>query len=328
MRGLAAAILAIGILTTDAAQAQTPVPAQQCRLVQYGSVDMHVADGKVTIPVTIGGVPRDSVFTLSGAFNYMSQEMADQLNLRARSLPRGVSVGTIYKQAIVPELSLGDVKMRAVEFLILPKEESDAGAPPLVIGLEMFGKVDLDLDMASRKLKFFSQDHCPGKAVYWTRDFTQVPFEMQDFGFVRPTMLLDGKPVIVRLDLNSISTISMGTMKQLFGVDEKSPDLTPAGTTDKGASMYRYPFKTLGIADLQVGNPAIRVLGNDYINQCRSIRTRDLPDPKRLHDVVPSELYTCSGGADITLGYSVLSKLHLYFSMKEKVMYSSAADAR
>jgi len=330
MRGVGAIIALVwGVLTIGAAQAQGAAPAQPCRLVQYGSVDMHAVDGNVSIPVTIGGVEHEAVFTLSGAFNQMSQEMADKLNLRARSLPRGLTMsgpGFIYKQAIVPELYLGEVKMRDVEFLVIPKGAGE-DADQMVIGMEVFGKVDLDLDMAARKLKFFSQDHCPGKAVYWTKDFTPVPFEMQDFGFVRPTLLLDGKPVAVSLGLNAMSTIRMGTMRKLFDVDEKSPGMTLLETNNRGTSIYSYPFKTLGNEELKIGNPAIRVIGVDGTDECRGNMTRDMPDPRRLHDVVQSHLHICSGGADLMLGYSVLSKLHMYFSMKEKVMYISAANA-
>ena len=104
--------------------------------------------------------------------------------------------------------------------------------------------------------------------------------------------------------------------------------MTLTETNEKGIGIYRYPFKTLGTEELKVGNPAIRVVGVGYTDQCRGNMTRNIADPGKLHSLQPfSTLYTCVGGQDLTLGYSVLSKLHMYFSMKEKVMYISAADA-
>ena len=61
------------------AQPQPQSPKSTCHLMQFGSVDLHVAEGKVSMPITIGEVQQDAIFSLSSAFNYMSQEMMDEI---------------------------------------------------------------------------------------------------------------------------------------------------------------------------------------------------------------------------------------------------------
>lgn len=76
---------------------------------------MHVVDDRVLVPATLAGTQRDLVFNISGAFNHISQDLYEQLNLRARSLAPSLAIGSkvhYTKVAIVPELVLGNVKWR------------------------------------------------------------------------------------------------------------------------------------------------------------------------------------------------------------------------
>jgi hypothetical protein len=303
-------------------------PAQTCQLVQYGSVEMHVADGKVLLPLGIGGAQKDFELSLDAGNNFMTPALAEELKLQIHKLPPKIANSSQFAGAVtVPELRIGNVSLKTVEFVVATPEGTGQGLTNQV-GLSMFGKVDLDIDMGAKKLNFFSQDHCPGKAVYWTKEFIQVPFELQGSGFIRPQLQLDGKPVIAALSLNYPSTIELGAMSKLFGVDEKSPLLTVTETTHDGDKVYRYPFKSLGTDELKVSNPAIRVVKGAG-NPCKSEPASSPAEFAYQHnsDVRSTKRELCYGGADLTVGYSVLSKLHTYLSLKERVIYLSAADA-
>ena len=47
-----------------------------------------------------------------------------------------------------------------------------------------------------------------------------------------------------------------------------------------------------------------------------------------MHSTDQPRLARCFGGNDAMLGLSVLSKLHLYVSNKEKMLYLTGADAK
>ena len=314
---LAAAILAFCALAGAAR-------AQDCRLHQYGSVPLHVADMRVSLPVTIGGVPRDFGFSLQGTFNIMSLDLVEELKIPIRRLPRDVEMRSFRESVTVPELIIGNIRMTDVQFLVGPRELGNPGVRGM-IAIGMFGRTDIELDMAGRKLNLFSQDHCPGKVVYWTQAFSQVPFEQQGFGFVRPKMELDGKPVTVALNLNARSAMDMGAAKKLFGLDENSPGMTVAQTAPDGVKVYHYPFKTLSAGDFKVANPAIAIVGvPSRPGACPQGRIFDQPDSRERYTLGGS---ACYGDLTLFLGYSVLSKLRLYFSMKEKLLYITDADA-
>jgi hypothetical protein len=322
MGRLAAATILAGLAMTGAAAAQAP----SCQLQGLGTVEMHVTDNKVTLPVTIGGVQREFEFNLAGVYNRLTWDTAEALNLRGRSANMDNTSLAAMKRVVVPELVLGNVKLKTVDFLVFPADAKGENVRDQV-SVGMFGKVDLDLDMAAKRLNFFSQDHCPGKAVYWTQDFSQVPFEVQEFGFVRPTFQLDGKPVIAALNLNYPSTMAMGWAHEIFGLDENSPGMSLVETPEKGPKIYRYPFKSLDIDQLHVANPVIRIIGTEGGTGCNGNQRIELPDPKRLRTLEAPQLMTCFGGAGLQLGHSLLTKLHTYFSMKEKILYLSTAAA-
>ena len=324
MRILAASVLVL-LAAGGTAWAQTP----SCQLQGLGTVEMHVTDSKVMLPVSVGGVQKEFELNLVGAFNWMTWETAGALNLRGHFSPFTGSNSNMgeFKRMVVPELVLGNVKLKNVDFLVFPADAKGENVRDAV-AIPLFGKVDLDLDMAAKRLNFFSQDHCTGKAVYWTQDYSQVPFEVQEFGFIRPTFQLDGKPVIAALNLNSSSSMTMGWAKQIFGLDENSPGMTLVETPEKGPKIYRYPFKALDIDQLHIANPLIRVFGTDQGPECNGRRTVEMPDPNRLRTLETDRFQSCSGGAGLVLGHSLLTRLHTYFSMKEKILYLSVAGAK
>lgn len=327
MRAVAAVLIMCG-LGMGAAQAQEQKP-QDCALRQYGSADMHVVDDKVFLPATIAGTQHDLMFSIAGSFSHISQDLAERLDLRTHTVARNLAINSkvhYAKVAVVPELVLGNVRLKDIEFLVVPRDQAAAG-PPDDISLRVFGAVDLEMDMAARKLKFFSQDHCPGSVVYWTQAFTRMPMEVQEFGFIRPKMMLDGKPITVALNLNEPSQMAMSDANKLFGLGETSPGMTPAGTKPDGMNMYHYPFKSLGTEELKISNPPIAVLDARDKN-CSGYQMVDFSDPSHQHTIEAQQLASCYGGAELSLGYSVLNKLHMYFSIKEKLMYISGATAK
>lgn len=315
-------ILACGLLMAGAAQ------AQDCNLKQYGMVDLHVVSEKVFVPVTLNGVQKEFELNIAGTFNRLTPEIADELKLPLKPLPSSVSFSgdaQFTPSVVVPEFQLGNIKLKDVEFLVLASGTKPGGMESTV-GIGMLAKADLELDMGGAKMKLFSQDHCPGKVVYWAKNFSEVPLETQKFGFVRPKMFLDGHPMTVALSLNSHSEIYMDTLHKEFDLDETSPGMTLQETTAQGIKIYKYPFKTLGTEDLKIGNPAIRVVALPPGPDCSGHTKVVDPVASRLPSETPGA-FTCYGGGDLVLGYSILSKLHMYFSMKEKLMYLTGADA-
>jgi hypothetical protein len=317
-------ILAVCVLTLGAAQ------AQDCQLKLYDSMELDVANNHVLLPVTLGDAHKEFALKFGNALNGISQNTVTELGLRIRSIDPNVSVVRdqvhISQLARVPQFQLGNVPLNNLELIVLPPEANSDNFDG-DLGIHIFSKADFELDIAGKKFNLFSQDHCPGKVVYWRNSgVAQIPFVWQEAGYVRPIMQLDGRQVRVAFDPNGHSQIGMNAMKRLFGLDVSSTELTLVGKDERGRKLFRYPFKTLVADGLTILTPDIRVVDEPPGQDCSGHLTMNFPDPPPLHSTEQPQLATCTGGGDVELGYSVLSKLHMYFALKEKLLYLTATE--
>jgi hypothetical protein len=304
--------------------------AADCALKQYDSIDMMVASDHVSIPVLFGDNRKQMVFQLGSAMNAIPQKDAEELGLRIRSIDTGMSVnvnGHKITRRGVADTKIGRNTVEDMEFLLIPPEIP--GLYNTRIGTALLSKMDFELDMAQGKLNLFSPDHCPGNVVYWTKTgFAQLPLKAQEMGFLRTEVVLDGKPITVALNTAGPSRIGMNAMRGLFGVDETSSQMIAAEPDEFGRKTYRFPFKTLTADGLTIANPAIRVYEEKPEPGCNDKLHVKFPDPPPLHSTEGAMAVRCFGGGDAILGMSVLGKLHLYFSTKEKLVYITGAGAR
>jgi hypothetical protein len=326
MRRIAAIVAMWGFVASGA-------QAADCQLKQYASVDMTVSQDNLLVPVMFGDVRKTFAFRLGSGLNYVSLKTAEELDFSFRSLPSGIFVNRngrkLTRRAIAPKFSFGEIAGTDLELIVVPPSdlpEDYVGT----IGASFFRQADIELDMARNKLNVFSPDHCPGQVVYWTKTgWAQLPYEQQPGGFIRFVMQLDGKSVRAALDTNDLSTVRMNTMKELFGIDESSPELKFVKIhPETGRKLYRYPFKSLTGDGLTISNPDLLVI-ESRPEDCKTDRMR-LTGPMLTppHSTETLQYSTCFGSADVSVSLSVLSKLRLYISTKEKILYMTGANAR
>jgi hypothetical protein len=327
MRILAAAIIS-GVCVLSAGTAQ----AEDCTLKLFASIPIVVQDDHVLVPVKLGDAQEDFALKIGNALSGISEDTAAQLGLSLRAIDQdrlGIvrNQVRIAKLARVPVFELGTIPMKNVELIVLPPQANEEGFAG-DIGVRLLSKADFELDFAAKKFNVFSQDHCPAP-VYWTKTgFAQIPFVWQDAGYVRPVMQLDGHPVRVAIEPNSISRIGMNAMRRVFGVDENSPDMKLIGQDKTGKKMFRYPFKSLVAEGLTINSPAITIFDEPRADgDCDGRMKVTLPAASHIPNANPPGVSICKGGGDLELGYSVLSKLHMFFAIKEKVLYLTGADA-
>jgi hypothetical protein len=307
--------------------------AQDCRLKQYDTLTLEVFPDHLQLPVTFLATEKKVVLQLDHAANGIDADSAALMNLRLTSMPPNLRFHRgghdITRIAHVPEMRLGHLAVKDVEFLVIPpKSYPDDVVGD--IGTLMFGKVDFELDIAGGKFNLFSTDHCPGNTVYWTKSgFAQVALKSsQEMGYLRADMMLDGHPLTVALSTVGTSRIGMNAMRRIFNVNENSPDLVPVDQDLLGHKLYRYPFKELAADGLSIKNPAILVFDEEPQPGCNDKMHLQDPDHPPVHSTEQPRLARCFGGNDVVLGLSVLRKLRLYVSNKEKMLYLTGADAK
>src|SRR4029077_2017193 len=121
-------------------------------------------------------------------------------------------------------------------------------------------------------------------------NYAQVPIRVDDSWHISLPVTLNGKSLTAVIDSGADrSTMSLETLKDLFGIDEKNPALKQKGAaTINGTAktkMYGYPFDTLSLEGVTVQSPDI--------------------------DIIPAETYG-THNPQLIIGINVLRQLRVY----------------
>ena len=316
------------VCALPAVAAQTPANAD-CKLKRLASLDLAVSPTRVNVPVTVDGTSAWMVLNIHSSMTVMWRPSAARLQLKIQSLPghQNVHFGgkQISEYAVAQILALGTLQIQHVEFLLVPETAdsaalSEPGADVGAIGLDMFSKVDFELDFMNRKLNLYSQEHCPGAVVYWANNYASTPFRRGALGEAYFPFEIEGKKIEASLSTgSSITTLTTDATKRLYGFDEHSADIETRSDSE-GNVTAQYRAMAITTPGLNVTNTQIQ-LSRRPMKEC-SLEVRG------RHDGV-AQYANCTGSeAPLHIGLNVLEKLHLYFATKENVLYFTAADAQ
>lgn len=285
--------LAIAAMLCCAANADS----KNCHLGRFASLPITFDNvGLPTVPITIDGTPVSMLVDTGAEFSMLDISVVVKFKL-----PEGASGhtemlfgGQWSRMATrVPVFEIGESTVDKHAFVVstdgtfVAPSDGDLAA-------DVLAAFDLDFDFASGTLNFMSQDHCPGKVVYWTKGgYAAAPFDMdKDDRHIRIDVLLDGKTVSAVLDTGSNwSTMSLEAAQDIFKL-QAAP----------GRAVHI--FKELTLQGVTVNNPEIVLVPDDQ--------------SKVLH---------VHGQPDMILGMDVLRTLHLYIAYKEHMLYATDADA-
>jgi hypothetical protein len=297
---------------------------RDCTLKQYASLDLaETSNGSLLVPVQIEDRSAYMVLNTVAAISALTEEAVRLLGLPTKPVPRGVEIhfgkSDIQRMASAKAFALGPVRYKGATFLITPTElvGRPTGGVPVVgtLGMDVFANMDVELDAAHRKLNLFSQDHCPGRAVYWAKKFDSVPIRVGKLGEIYFPMELDGQKLETTLATGSaLTALSTEVTRKLYHFDKDSPDIEKE-TDASGETTAHYRAMALTGEGLQIINARIRLV-DPTNNSCH------------LGKVSGAAAYEdCYGAHPLQLGRSVLTKLRIYIATKEKALYFTDADA-
>lgn len=301
-----ASVAALGILLIACAApalAETP-----CRLLKSTSLELGTdRAGGVYVPVTIGGRKLNLLVDTGGIYSMLTDQTVKSMGLRqqhmARVQLRMYGGALIDSYVTADNLVLGQLTAPRWKFLVMPN-----GMPIEINGTlspDILRNYDADFDFAASKLNLFSQDHCPGKVVYWTHGtVAQIPVDLDMWGHLKVPVELDGKKFEAAIDTGSDrSVMSLDTAEEKFGFNEGDARLKRAARDpDEPAHVYTFPFRTLALEGVTVANPDVMLV----------------PD---------RDSHIGSHGPGLILGMGILRQLHLYIAYKESKLYVTAATA-
>lgn len=301
----------------------TTADADDCKLQRIASLDF-TDSGSLVIPVSLDGSSVRMAIDTGSVATAVDPIVANNLHLIQRRIPQGymhnVAGENFTYIALLHDVEIGDMHASGAKFLVWPSQlGSGEGRIGGLLGADFLVHYDIDLDFGAHKLSLFSQDHCPGKVVYWTGDAVQVPMRVVPSGHIVVPIKLDGQPFNALLDTGSTFTfITDSGAYNYFRLSPNSPDMTKVSDNGGpgGVAVYVHAFKTLELNGLSIRNPAIHI----FENLGKTLRTKQLGS--RLNEADPS-----GDEPDVTLGLSELHHLHLYIAYKEQNLYISPATA-
>ena len=284
--------------------ASVPATADStCHPKPAGSLDMTVGS-LIAVPITLGG--QSFTFSIAtGGPSVIDKSVLERLGIHSQRLTGlGFSMmggERIENFAVLRDIDLGGRKIGATAFLVAPDGMLPNGIQG-TIAPDLLRAFDVELDFAHLKLNLFELDYCDGSPVYWTKDpFTEIAFPLDNFGFVRFPVLLDGKEIKVELEAGaSRSLFDLETAEQAFGFDSNDPRLAKLFKTAHGYA-YSFPFKTLGLGNVSVADPSIVLMSN-----------QDSRMGPEFHGLI---------------GLALLRKLHIYLSYHRHKLFATDVDA-
>ncbi len=275
----------------------TPALAEDCALKSLGSLPVTLSDEEgLLVPAGIEGRQLLMRFSPSTNISLLDPDVVTALSLHRSSLRGGWlwAYGVNVKFRVATDMTLGASAGRSFFGAPLEKVSKDPRSAG-TLGWDILRMLDMELDLAHGKINLFSQDHCPGKVVYWTQTAptAAVPILAGNWAMIVP-MMLDGEKVSVQIDPSYRRAWADPVMvERRFG--QRS-----AGAA--GTPLQPYAFKSLGVDGIAVANP-------------------------QLYPYTASESGR-DARADVYLGMQQLKQLRIYVAVKEKMIYITAANAQ
>jgi hypothetical protein len=318
----------LGLTFACAAFAADPPPKKNCVLTQYAALDLQMGE-EVYVPIKLNDQPGYMSLDLGSAISIINKATVESLKLSTRELPTEVYINKSKARnfAEYKSLALGAVRFGKGSFLADPrdKEAGVVNGQPLFgsIGTDALGAVDFELDLAHRKLNLFSPDRCPGNPVYWSDTVASAPLYRGDLGTMYFPIELESKKVEATFaPSNRTTRLSTDVTKKLYGFDKTSTGIETKPSEDAegdGGSVSHYRAMHLTAPGLSVTDTPIRLSDPNRIGGCY-LETRGRKGGGAGYS-------GCYNVYPMSLGQNILSKMRLYFAMKEHMLYFTAADA-
>lgn len=296
------AILAIALLCGGASAALAEEP-QHCGLMLGTSLDIEFDPSNgPTIPVTIDGKERRMLVDTGGVYSLLKDTAVDDLGLN-KAMVKGfrfkmLNGETLGYTAKAQNFYVGPIHYEAYNFSVISHGQI-SGDTAGTIAPDLLAHFDAEFDFANRKLNLFSQQHCPGKVVYWADDYAKLPFTRDEAAHITTDGTLDGKTITIGVDTGSTYSSMNADRAMSFGWDGKQESLIKVPVTGSDHPIYFYPFKSLELHGINIAHPKI---------MAREARMRE--------------------GEDMILGMNVLKQLRIYIAYGERTMYVTGANAK
>jgi hypothetical protein len=262
MRGMCVLLAAIVVLPAVAI-------GKPCELKQVAAIEVGFdSGGGILVPVHVEGHPGFLKLQLSAGLPWLYPASIEELGLAAKT--RGVgfdgSIGShkVERQVKVRSTVLGGANFAGWDYSVLPDTQA---VRPQYRGYPVFGTmsssfmnvVDMELNLAERRINLFQPNRCHTAPVYWDSEVTAVKLYTDRTGLLLFPMELEG--AFIETSLNTTTRTSLITaeiVKRYLGFDEDSPGVEHESVPG-GTEIASFRAMSLSAKGLQVRNTRVRI---------------------------------------------------------------------
>ncbi|HTQ15588.1 MAG TPA: aspartyl protease family protein [Rhizomicrobium sp.] len=278
--------------------------AEDCHLERIASLNMIWDRGDMLVPVDIQGQTRKFLIDISGYKSQITETAADELRLTHTALNPNFRIQIESGKSVTHEAAAGPVKLGALsidrmKFLAVPDDVFIKSVDGTIAN-DILGNYDVEIDPAGGKVNLYSQDHCPGQVVYWTRaPAAAITFRTGDWLHDDFMADLNGHPIDAMIDTaSSKSHIESDLAAREFGWSED--EFKSYGGILGEDGEYSPAFTHLSLNGVEIVNPRI---------------------------VIAKQQFHGDGPVMLSLGMNILRNFHIFISNKDHTIYLTAANA-
>ena len=256
--------------------------------------------------------------SLNQGFPLLFSSFVESAHLRTSKADVGAESGGKPLNTIVKlkQLLVGRVNYTA-EMLVAPIGSLTFRGKPVagMLTSRLIQKVDMELNLAEKKVNLFAQTSCIGGGVYWGGTYTAVHLYQDPTGLLIFPMEIDNHFIETSFNTSSrYSSIYTDVTRQYFGFDKGSPDIQKENAGDREISSYR--AMALTAKGLEVRNSKIRLVDNE--------RCKPSTFGRRTHAIGCDDI---TNVAPFSIGTDLLKSIRVYIATKQETVYFTRVDS-
>ena len=182
-----------------------------------------------------------------------------------------------------------------------------------LLGVDALLPYDFEFDPEAGRIRIFSQEHCPGKVVYWANEYSLIPFKRGRDRKIDVTVRIDGKALAGIIDTGTSHTaMTWQTAEDSFGLTAASPGVSAVDSpiltsVGKRLEASRYTFDSLELGALRVRRASVNLL------------------PPTSPGALEHPFGADAGAPQVIIGMDLLQHLRFYIANAEEMIYFTLA---
>ena len=147
---------------------------------------------------------------------WIGEKTAARLGWPIETKHLGIPITETVRYVELGDLRLGMAEIAGLDALAEHNAKEDA--PDIAIGPQALASFDVEYDLAHDRIALFSSEHCPNQAVYWTKDWFEVPFRPTHRGAIAFDIKVNGNTVEASLQPRSFFSSVTPRIQPMIGV--------------------------------------------------------------------------------------------------------------